>query len=273
LENDDEPGDIPTGQFWQQMYHANVLHAICKLRESFLRDCTSDARKVLRAIILGALHGQLTKTVASHFSNQSPRTYAPKPAYALRFWKTRGLHPPDIDVLEVIRVRAQRFLLEGPERVDGMIRLGDSRCLKDYPGIKIGLVITSPPYFGMRTYIPDQWLRSWFLGGPSEVEYQNSGREIRHASPTLFAGELRSVWRALAAKATPDARLVVRFGSINDRAVDHVKLLKESLQESGWRLKTIVKAGDANAGKRQASQFQLKDSSPRPEHDFYAVLA
>ncbi len=41
----------------------------------------------------------------------------------------------------------------------------------------------------------------------------------------------------------------------------------------GGVLKTIVEAGDANTGKRQATQFRLADSSPRPEHDFYAVLA
>lgn len=273
LNNDTEADDIPTGPFWRQMYHGDVLYAICKFREAFLRDCRSDARKVLRTIILGALHGQRTKTVASHFSNQSPRTYAPKPAYALRFWNERGLRPPLVDVLEVIRVRAQRFLSEGPERVDGMIRRGDSRSINDYPDIKIGLVITSPPYYGMRTYIPDQWLRSWFLGGPSEVDYQHPSREIQHASPTAFAGELRAVWKALASKATTDARLVVRFGSINDRSVDHVALMKEALDGSGWRLQTIVEAGDANKGKRQANQFQLNNSSPRPEHDFYSVPA
>jgi hypothetical protein len=273
LEDGTEPADIPRGCFWRWMYHEEVLHAICKLREAFLRDCRSDARKVLRAIIIGALHGPMTKTVASHLSNQSPRTYAPKPAYALRFWRDRNLRPPKIDVLEVVRVRSERFLSEGAERVEGMIRIGDSRNLADYPDIKIGLAITSPPYYGMRTYIPDQWLRSWFLGGPTRVDYQHLTREIQHASPKAFATELRSVWNALALKAAKGARLVVRFGSINDRNVDHVALLKESLCNSGWMLQTIVEAGDANIGKRQANQFRLNDSTPRPEHDFYAVLA
>ncbi len=172
-----------------------------------------------------------------------------------------------------MRLRAQRFLAEGPDRVDGIIRLGDSRSSDDYPKIKIGLVITSPPYYGMRTYIPDQWLRAWFLGGPSAVDYQHPHREIQHTSPMAFAGELRCVWKALAVRATDDARLVVRFGSINDRVVDHIVLFKESLKESGWSLRTIVEAGDANTGKRQANQFRLNDSSPRPEHDFYAVPA
>ena len=273
LGEDDAPTDIPKGRFWRQMYHKDVLQAICKLRNAFLRDCRSDARKVLRAIILGALHGPLTKAVASHLSNQSPRTYAPKPSYALRFWENQGLRPPKVDVLDVVRLRAQRFLAEGPDRVDGIIRLGDSRSSDDYPKIKIGLVITSPPYYGMRTYIPDQWLRAWFLGGPSAVDYQHPHREIQHTSPMAFAGELRCVWKALAVRATDDARLVVRFGSINDRVVDHIVLFKESLKESGWSLRTIVEAGDANTGKRQANQFRLNDSSPRPEHDFYAVPA
>lgn len=273
LDDDTEPVDIPQGRFWKRMYHKDVLRAICKLREAFLHDCRSDSRKVLRAIILGALHGPMTKTVASHLSNQCPRTYAPKPAYALRFWEARSLSPPKIDVLEVVRVRSDRFLAESPQRVDGLIRLGDSRISADYPDINIGLVITSPPYYGMRTYIPDQWLRDWFLGGPQEVDYQHPPSELEHASPTAFAGELRAVWKSLAARATKEARLVIRFGSINDRDVDHVALLKESLRETGWSLQTIVEAGDANTGNRQAKQFQLSDSLPRPEHDFYAVLS
>jgi hypothetical protein len=273
LDANAEPSDIPRGNFWKRMYHEDVLRAVCMLRDALLRDCRSDARKVLRAILLGALHGPLTKTVASHLSNQCPRTYAPKPAYALRFWKDRNLRAPNVDVLEVVRIRSERFLTEGPERVKGLIRLGDSRDSVDYPDIKIGLVITSPPYYGMRTYIPDQWLRSWFLGGPPLVDYEHSTRELQHSSPQSFAGELRSVWSALAKKATKDARMAVRFGALNDRNADHIALLKESLRDSGWSLTTIAKAGDANAGKRQATQFRLRDSSPQLEHDFFAKLA
>ncbi len=89
LGEDDAPTDIPKGRFWRQMYHKDVLQAICKLRNAFLRDCRSDARKVLRAIILGALHGPLTKAVASHLSNQSPRTYAPSRPTPYDFGRTK----------------------------------------------------------------------------------------------------------------------------------------------------------------------------------------
>ena len=88
LENNKIPEDVPTGEFWEWAFHKNTLSIICSLRESLLKNCTSDAHKALLAIILGALHGPLTKSRTSYLSNQSPRTYAPKPRYAVNFWKS-----------------------------------------------------------------------------------------------------------------------------------------------------------------------------------------
>ena len=271
LEAKNDPADVPSGEFWSLMYRPAVLRDICRLREAFLDDCRSDARKVLRAIIMGALHGPSTKQTPSHLSNQSPRTYAPKPKYAVGYWRERGLRPPEVNIYDVIRTRAQRYLADCPGPVSGTVVLGDSRRPQDHPDGKVGLVITSPPYYGMRTYIPDQWLRSWFLGGPAHVDYKPTTRELAHSSPDTFAGDLRSVWAALATRATSDARLVVRFGGINDRNVDPVDLMKESLRESGWRLTTVLNAGDADRGRRQARQFLQNRSTPKVEHDFYAV--
>jgi len=67
--------------------------------------------------------------------------------------------------------------------------------------------------------------------------------------------------------------MAIRFGGIHDRGVDHRELLKHSLRDSGWRLLTIVDAGDANIGKRQANQFLKNLRLPKSEHDFYAVVA
>ena len=56
--------------------------------------------------------------------------------------------------------------------------LGDSRdseAFADAPQ-DIGWFVTSPPYYGMRTYFPDQWLRLWFLGGEAHVEYGQQGQ-------------------------------------------------------------------------------------------------
>lgn len=263
---------VPKGEFWKHAYEASVLRQICWLRKELLRNCSTDSRILLRAILLGALHGPRTKSAASHLSNQCPRTFAPKPAYAVRFWRKRRMKPPAVDVIEVVRTRARRYLSERPEHTAAQVVLGDSRTTNVFGQRKFRWAITSPPYYGMRTYIPDQWLRNWFVGGPSSVTYRPPEREIDHGSADGFADDLRKVWKALATHAADDAKLVVRFGGIADRDVDPMDLLKDSLRESGWRLTTAVSAGNANAGRRQATQFVHGGPAPKEEHDFYAVL-
>jgi hypothetical protein len=264
---------VPSGEFWRLAYHADVLRSLCWLRGELLRDCKSDSRILLRAILLGALHGPRTKSAPSHLSNQCPRTYGPKPDYAVRFWRRRHLKPPVVDVLGVVRVRAKRYLTDRPKPTVADVHLGDSRSPEAWHGRRFRWIITSPPYYGMRTYIPDQWLRNWFVGGPSTVQYDPPDQELGHASPGAFASDLRKVWKGLAGHAAKDARLVIRFGGIHDRDVDTVHLLKLSLADSGWRLRTVVPAGDADAGRRQARQFLKERPSPKAEHDFHAVLA
>src|SRR2546425_3633411 len=106
----------------------------------------------------------------------------------------------------------------------------------------------------MNTYLPDQWLRSWFLGGPAQVDYSTEG-QISHAGPELFALQLREVWRNVGKVCVPNARMVIRFGAINDRKVDAIWLLKHSLQDSGWQVSSVQSAGSAAHGRRQALHF------------------
>lgn len=269
LESDDNV-ELPVGEFWRYCYHKETLKQICRFRKALMLDCRSDARKVLRAILLGALHGPLTKIQASHLSNQSPRTFAPKPRYAVKFWKDRKLRPPKVDIIEVIENRAKRYLETVPQRVDGEIRRGDSRNRNLYPCEKFSWIVTSPPYFGMRTYLPDQWIRYWFLGGPSEIDYTQPDSELSHGSQEEFASQLRKVWRNASRTCCDNAKLAIRFGGINDRKCNPIVLLKDSLSESGWRITTIKSAGDSDKGKRQAHQFGTTTSKPMLEYDVYA---
>src|SRR6266545_720982 len=246
---------VPEGEFWELAFESSVLQRICWFRQELLRECSSDARLLLRAILLGALHGPLTKKVVSHLSNQSPRTFAPKPDYAVRFWRERQMKPPAVDIAEVVGVRARRYLTRRPKSTPAHVVLGDSRNSEMFNSYRFQWIITSPPYYGMRTYIPDQWLRNWFLGGPAEVTYRPPTLELGHSSADAFADNLRQVWKNVAIHAADDARLVIRFGGIDDRNVDHFALLKISLVDSGWKLETTISAGDANRGRRQARQF------------------
>lgn len=265
--------ETPQEEFWQWAYHPDVLQSICKIRASLLQDCLSDKRKALRGILLGALHGPQQKVIQSYLSNQCPRTYAPKPRYATNFWKERGMYPLKVDVLEIIARRAKRYYSD-QITMGGLARLGDSRNVDSLQphidGGRYSWIVTSPPYYGMKTYIPDQWLRNWFVGGLSTVQY-GSVDQLVHGGPEIFADGLNSVWRNSAAVATEDARLVIRFGGISDRRADPVQLIKSSLINSGWRITRIKSAGAASEGKRQADSFLRNRSNPVVEVDVWAA--
>ena len=269
-----EPGDVPFGEFWDWAFHKDVLHTICRLREGLLLHCSSDSHKALRAVIMGALHGPQPKLHPAYFSNQSQRTYAPKPRYAVNFWKSRNLSPQYVDVLSIIEERAHRYYAQETTTAVGEIIAGDSREKNSYSCIslenKMSWVITSPPYYGMRTYIPDQWLRSWFLGGLPHVDYSNDG-QIGHSSPDAFAAQLRCVWQNVGAICVSGAGLVIRFGAINDRKVDSLSLLKLSLKDSGWIIKAIEPAGSASYGRRQALHFSHPGKGAIEEHDVWGI--
>src|SRR5262249_35915004 len=152
--------------------------------------CRSNTRKALRGILLGALHGPLCKNgSSSYFSNQCPRTYAPKPRYAVGFWSQKKFRAPSVDVLEVVRTRANRYYGQTLPSVDYRLRRDDSRrrkALKEAcDGRRVTLIITSPPYYGLRTYVSDQWIRNWFLGGSDKVDY-SYGVQLSHQSKSAF---------------------------------------------------------------------------------------
>ncbi|HLZ58798.1 MAG TPA: hypothetical protein VKR06_17800, partial [Ktedonosporobacter sp.] len=130
-------------------------------------------------------------------------------------------------------------------------------------------VITSPPYYGMNTYLPDQWLRSWFLGGPAQVDYSTQG-QISHAGPEVFASQLGQVWHHVGGVCAAEAKMVVRFGAINDRKVDALELLKLSLHGSGWEVTAVYSAGSASRGRRQALHFAPSGKGAIEEYDVWA---
>lgn len=267
------PVSIPDGQFWKWAYHRDTLERLCRFREVFLHDCRSPARIALRGIMLGALHGPKQKAFPAYFSNQCPRTYAPKPAYSIRFWRDRGLKPQRVDILTVIERRATRYYSSLPTGI-GVCRLADSRQPESVQPVAsrghFKWIITSPPYYGMRTYRPDQWLRNWFLGGLETVDYTNEDQVV-HSSPEAFAANLRAVWINVAEVSVSNARMVIRFGGIRDRRANPLDIIKSSLAGSGWRIQTIRQAGTASAGKRQADAFLRNQSNPLAECDVWAL--
>jgi hypothetical protein len=263
---------VPSGEFWERCYAPGTLRQICLVRNALQSNCLSPSRRALRALLLGRLHGPLTKHAPSYLSNQMPRTYAAKPAYAVRFWRERRMRPPEVDLVELVTRKAEYYFsnrLPGPR---GAVLCADSRNvdLGNHPRAR--WVITSPPYYGMRSYVPDQWLRYWFLGGPEDVAYSFDS-QLQHSSSGAFSKQLALVWKNVASTCIRGARMVIRFGGIHDRDADPREILRESLVDTGWHLTTAKAAGLASKGRRQAEQFQAKPNAPIEEYDFYARLA
>jgi len=268
------PHQIPTGEFWEMCFAEQTLIDMCKIREYLIEHCNTSAEIALRALMLGILHGPRQKGRPTYLSNQMPRTYATKPDAAVRFWKERNLLPQYVDVLDAVSRRANFSLTELPPRSPGHVYEADSRFLKiPTNGNLFRWVITSPPYLGMRTYRPDQWLRDWFLGGPSTVTYSQE-RQLGHHREEKFVRYLAKVWVNIASVCEPGARMIIRFGALPSYPREPGPLLKRSLRlaECGWRVITIRNAGRASHGRRQAEQFNREAGEPIGEIDLYAVL-
>lgn len=271
---------LPKGEFWEWAYDANTLKDVCILRQG-LRNMRSDAAAVLRAICLGALHGPLSKSAdqRGYFSNQMPRTFASKPDYSVKFWKERGLKPVATDVMTVIERRVERLELDTLPACRGNSRISaaDARLAKGYSHMpsRIDLVITSPPYYGMRTYIADQWLRNWFLGGPPEVPYSEECF-VSHQSPVSFAESLARVWDRVGERLSSSGKMFVRFGAIPSRKRNPREIMLASLEHSqhDWKVCHVRKADSAASGKRQACHMGSRvKSSAIEEHDYEISMA
>lgn len=276
LHNNNNSFNIPSGNFWEIAYHPETLNGICKLRNYFLsQEYLDDIDIALRAILLGVLHGPKMKTEPSYLSNQMPRTYATKPDYSVRFWERRGLNAENIQITNLIKRKSEYiFNEEIPPQTEGNIILGDSRFIDEFSPKKFNWIITSPPYFGMSTYKQDQWLRNWFLGGSSDVDYSNK-TQLKHGSEITFINDLAKVWSNTALKCDPNAKMIIRFGALPSKSEKTPsELIKESLEKAncGWKLSKICSAGQPLESQRQANQFKKGMGKYIEEIDVYAIL-
>ncbi len=253
-----EPADLPDGEFWDLAFHKDTLRDLCRLREALLKTDSADDDVLLRAIVLGILHGPQSVREPNYLSNQMPRTYATKPGPAVKYWRRHDLSPHLVDLRAAVSRRARYVLNDVPKTVVGQVVHGDSRKADTFGFTRrFSHIVTSPPYPGMRTYRPDQWLRHWFLGGTAEVDYSTTDM-LPTTSEATFTEELGSVWSAVAKVSRPNASLTVRFGSLPSYPSKPEDVLRQSLAASkaGWRVESVVSAGPSTLGKRQASQMK-----------------
>ena len=265
--------EIPKGRFWTLAFDEKTLRDVCALRAGLQTAGEGHTASLLRAVFLGALHGPRNKGEPSYLSNQMPRSYATKPEPAVRFWEKHELLPAAIDVSNVLKRRVDRVLTATVPGVTGRVIQGDARTALCGTRRRFSRVITSPPYLGMRTYLPDQWLRNWALGGEPAPEYALAG-QIASQHPETFAQELADAWTAISERCLPGARMTVRFGALPSIPVEPSKVIADSLRrsEASWEVVETRSAGAAHNGRRQADQFSPEASAPIAETDVVAIL-
>jgi hypothetical protein len=271
---------LPADEFFHAAFDANVLHELCAIRTGLLQAPASDAAVLLRAAMLGCLHGPTNKRgPLSYLSAQMPRTVAFKPDPLMADWVKKGTKPPKVDVLELLArklARVEKVVPAVTGSSSANVVQGDARDATAWPVNDAGrpvVVVTSPPYYGMRTYVQDQWLRAWFLGGPETVAY-GAGVQVAHSSHDEFAQSLGQVWANVARMTGGELDLYVRFGTIPSVRSDARELMQTSLiackEASGvdWEVVSMQEAQSAAAGNRQAVQMGVR-SKATLEWDFH----
>ena len=264
---------VPRGEFWSLAYHPRTLKQICRLREGLRSASSQPVDIVLQALVLGILHGPRTRQAPTYLSNQMPRTYATKPDGAVRYWREHSTDAPEVDLAEAVERRAMYTLASQPPPGKGRIVLGDSRRASLDRGLgPFDFVVTSPPYFGMYTYYPDQWLRAWFLGGPT-VPTERGMVQLGHGTREQFIANLATVWRRVAGVTRPGVKLAIRFGSLPSAPLEPEAAIRDSLKlaESGWVITRARAAGNSPRGRRQADQFLNAAGEMVDEVDVYAT--
>jgi len=274
LSDRETPAHVPTGEFWELCFHPKTLEEICRVKESLVDDCRSQTRRILRALMLGFLHGPVRKGLPSYLSNQMPRTYATKPLSAIRFWRRHHLGPKRVSVLGLVERRAGFYLSYKLPKPRGKILQRDSR--RELPftyNERFDYVVTSPPYLGMNQYLRDQWLRSWFVGGP-DCPSRSQVAQITSEDKGTFVSDLAKAWTSVGKACRPGARMTIRFGSIPSQGGDPRELIRTSLSRADcrWKVLTITDAGPSSRGKRQSDQFSPTPGEPVNEIDVHTIL-
>ncbi|WP_240911390.1 hypothetical protein [Paludisphaera soli] len=227
-------------EFFRYAFHDETLSQLLYLR-SELKWKSSRCDGMVAALVLGSLHGEMDKS-SSYFSNQMPRTISTKPAYSVRFWQERELVAPQRDVFGLLRARAIYRYETPPPTGDAVILHRDMRQLtrltETLPG-PINCAIMSPPYLDVTNFEEDQWLRLWFLGGPTHPTRGRLSRDDRHESSDAYWRFIADMWRSMGQVMGHRANVVVRLGSRITSPEKLQHLLVASSRFSGRDVKLV----------------------------------
>jgi hypothetical protein len=227
---------VETPPFFHLCFTAEVRRFLLCARD-ILNWRQNSTDRTLMAFLLVHLHGKVTDSL----SNQMRQTKAMAPRYAIKWWRKRGLKPPQIDPVQFLRKKLNWRYAKGiPRATKSRIYLGDSTgVLRDLKGDlsrrglqRPSLLLTSPPYFGITNYHYDQWLRLWLLGGPADDHRTQSPYNGKHrgkfGNREIYRQLLGTVFARASRLIKPDGIVYVR----TDRREPTLTLTEQALRSA-----------------------------------------
>lgn len=193
----------PENEFQDWAWCRRVLGFLRTARRKLDWRCDRTDR-TLMAIILVHLHGKLGNAV----SNQMRQSKGMSPGYSVRWWRERGMRPPEMDPVEYftnkILWRYAKGVAPGPS---SQILLGDARQVLEGNDNKYNMLLTSPPYFGVTNYRVDNWIRLWMLGDQPLPSWEISQR---YCDRKLYTELILGAFIAARKRLSLDASIWVR---------------------------------------------------------------
>lgn len=259
-------------EFFTLCFHEATLEQLLFLKKNL--DWRKDSADCfIAALALGCLHGESHRTAAC-FSNRMPRTISTKPRYSVRWWREKGCIPPEREVFSILRTAA-KYRYESPvPPLKGRVVEGDARrartMLSAYKD-RVKLIVTSPPYLDITDYHEDQWLRLWFLGGPSKP-IGGQGKDDRHRRVEAYWQFLSDAWKGVTPLLNDSAQVVVRIGGTRLAEEELSSGLLASLNSTGLKFK-LAEGCQSDIRNGQRRIFGPVPTIARVEHDFRFRLA
>lgn len=222
-------------------YHPDTLAEVLKARKVFLSEGMGDrSRTFVWASLLHILHGNRPYALSrnSHpitpFSPTGPAEYRP--------------------LLPRLRNRITRALGEPLPRsfVPGLGIHGDFRDVPTKCPDKFDVIITSPPFMGMRFDRPN-WLRLWFCGWGEQSFHKESLTFLEREqtrSMTCYDDFFRTCQQLL----KPDGLMIIHVGSgqkdhLSDKLIEHSKPLFNLLADVREDVQELEKHGLKDKGR------------------------
>jgi len=218
------------------LYSPKVLRQLCWLRGVLDIDDRTD--RFVMSTILGLLHANYKPGApARGLSISMPNTFSMSPGYVRRYIEEHELQPPDVDVFDMVRRKAERMAIPRATARRGRAWNADARELGSLREGPAKLVFTSPPYLGVIKYGKYNWIRLWMLGHkPREVDDQL----VATASLRRYLDFMAEVLDGLSAAVTLNGFVCLMIGDVRDKTSGSTINLAETVWQNtalprGWR--------------------------------------